>query len=162
VRPQLRKLVLTAHVVASVGWLGALAVFLALALAALVADDPQTARAAYLAMDVATWTALVPFAVASSVTGVIESLGTSWGLVRHYWVAVKLGLTIVATVVLLMYTQTIGYMAEVAADGAAPRSPSPALHAGVGLLLLLGATALAVFKPRGMTRYGRRRATRRG
>jgi hypothetical protein len=36
------------------------------------------------------------------------------------------------------------------------RSPTAVVHAGLALLLLLAATALAVYKPRGRTRYGRR------
>jgi hypothetical protein len=37
------------------------------------------------------------------------------------------------------------------------RDPSPTLHAGAALLLLLVATTLAIYKPRGMTRYGQRK-----
>jgi hypothetical protein len=37
------------------------------------------------------------------------------------------------------------------------RNASPLLHAVAALLLLLVATTLAVYKPRGMTPYGRRR-----
>jgi hypothetical protein len=89
-------------------------------------------------------------------------------LFRHYWVVVKLGINLVATSVLLLYMQTLASLAEVARDGASSgddlsglRSPSPALHAGAALLLLLVAAILSVYKPRGMTRYGRRRQRRR-
>jgi len=37
------------------------------------------------------------------------------------------------------------------------RTSSPVLHAAAALLLLLVATVLAVYKPRGMTRYGQRK-----
>jgi hypothetical protein len=37
------------------------------------------------------------------------------------------------------------------------RDPSPVLHAGGALFLLLVATTLAVYKPRGMTPYGQRK-----
>ena len=50
-RPRLRKFVLTAHVVSSVGWLGAIAVFLALAIAGLASQQAQLVRGAYLAME---------------------------------------------------------------------------------------------------------------
>ena len=63
-----------------------------------------------------------------------------------------------------MYTQTLDYLAGLAArtpslsgDVGGLRSPSPVLHASAALLLLLVATTLSVYKPRGMTRYGRRR-----
>ena len=73
---------------------------------------------------------------------------------------VKLVLTVFATIVLLLYTQTISFVARLAAERAPLgelRDPSPALHAGAALLVLLVATVLAVYKPRGMTRYGWRK-----
>ena len=158
--PRLRKAALTAHVVASVGWLGAVAAVLALAIAGLVTDDAQTVRAVYLAMDLMGWSVLVPLALASLLTGLVQALGTKWGLFRHYWVLFKLLINVFATVVLLMYMQTFRSMAQVAADPSADlglvRTASPPAHAGLALLLLLAATVLAVYKPRGMTRYGQR------
>ena len=162
--PRARKFALTAHVTSSVGWLGAVAGFLALAVAGLTSQDAQTVRAAYLAMEVTGWFVLVPLALASLLSGLVQSLGTKWGLFRHYWVLFKLLINLVATVVLLLYMQTLGSLADVAAETTSSsgdlsglRDPSPVLHSGVALLLLLGATTLAVYKPRGMTPYGRRK-----
>jgi hypothetical protein len=159
--PGLRKLALTAHVASSVGWLGAIAGFLALAVVGLTSDDAQTVRGAYLVMEPAAWFVLVPLAFASLLTGLVQSLGTTWGLFRHYWVLFKLVINVVATIVLLMYMETFRFMAGMAADPSADlgavRNASPLLHAGAALLLLLAATTLAVYKPRGMTRYGRRK-----
>lgn len=166
--PRVRRLALTAHVACSVGWLGAVVGTLALAVAAVTSEDAQTVQAAYLAMDVTAWSVLVPLAVASLLTGLVQSLGTAWGLLRHYWVLAKLLITVVATAVLLLYTQALGDLAGVAAkptlsgaDLDALRTPSVVLHAGLALLLLVTATALAVYKPRGITRYGRRRQRER-
>jgi len=163
-RPRLRKFVLTAHVVSSVGWLGAVAVFLALAVAGLTSQDAQVVRAVYLAMESTGWFVLVPLSLASLVTGLLQSLGTKWGLFRHYWVVVKLVINVVATIVLLLYMQTLSHLAGVASDTTLSSSdpselssPSPALHAGVALLLLLVAAVLSVYKPSGMTRYGWRK-----
>ena len=159
--PRVRKFTLTAHVASSVGWLGAIAGFLALAVVGLTSQDAQTVRGAYLVMEPAAWFVLVPLAFASLLTGLVQSLGTTWGLFRHYWVLFKLLINIVATIVLLTYMETFRFMAGVAADPSADlgavRNVSPALHAGAALLLLLVATTLAVYKPRGMTRYGRRK-----
>jgi len=70
----------------------------------------------------------------------------------------KLLTNLVATTILLPYTQTLGALADVARDATKPSGdPSPVLHAGAGLLLLLGATALAVYKPQGLTPYGQRK-----
>ncbi len=159
--PRLRKFALTAHVASSVGWLGAVAAFLALAVVGLTSQDAQTVRGAYLVMEPAAWLVLVPLAFASLLTGIVQSLGTRWGLFRHYWVLFKLLITVFATIVLLIYMETFSFMAGVAADPSADlgvvRNASPGLHAVLALLLLLVATVLAVYKPRGMTRYGRRK-----
>ena len=144
--PRLRKLALTAHVTASVGWLGAVACFLALAAVGLTSRDAQTVRSAYLVMEPAAWLALVPLSLASLLTGLVSSLGTTWGLFRHYWVLFKLLINVFATIVLLIYMETFRLMAGVAADPSADlnvvRDPSPVLHAALALLLLLVATVL--------------------
>ena len=159
--PGPRKLVLTSHVVASVGWLGAVGVFLALSLSALTSNELETVRSAYLVMATIGWYVLVPLSVASLVTGLVQSLGTPWGLFRHYWVIFKLAINLVATVVLVMYMQTLEAFSALAAMPHAGlvelRSASPAVHATGALVLLLIATVLSVYKPRGTTRYGQRR-----
>lgn len=158
-----RKLLLTAHVSASVGWLGAVVAFLALGIVGLTSRDAQTVRGAYLAMDAAAWFVLVPLALASLLTGLVQSFATPWGLFRHYWVVFKLLINLAATIVLLMYMETFSSMADVAADPTsdlrAVRNASPVLHAALALLLLLAATILAVSKPSGLTPYGRRKQT---
>jgi uncharacterized membrane protein len=159
--PRVRKFALTAHVASSVGWLGAVVVFVALAVVGLTSPDAETVRGAYLVMEPAAWYVLVPLAFASLVTGLVQSLGTTWGLFRHYWVLFKLLINVVATSILLVYTQTLSSVADSAADSSADlgtvRNASPLLHAVLALVLLVVATTLAVYKPRGMTRYGRRR-----
>ncbi len=159
--PRVRKFALTAHVTSSVGWLGAVAAVLALAIAGLTSQNAQTVRAAYLMMEVTGWYALVPLALASLLTGLVQSLGTTWGLLRHYWVLFKLLINVFATLVLLMYMQTFRFLAGVAADPTADldvvRNASPVQHAGAALLLLLVAVTLSVYKPRGVTRYGQRK-----
>lgn len=162
-RARPRKLALTAHVTASVGWLGAVASSLALAVAGLVSEDPQTVRGAYLNLELLGWYVLVPLSLASLLTGLVSSLTTPWGLLRHYWVVAKLVINLFATLVLLMYIRSLDYLARLAAetppggDLATLRSSSPVLHAGGALVLLLVATVLGLYKPRGVTRYGWRK-----
>lgn len=157
--PWVRRLLLTAHVTTAVGWTGAVLCFLALATVGVSSQDPGTVRGVYLVMEPVAWYVLVPLALMSLVIGVIQSLGTTWGLFRHYWVLIKLVMTVLATAVLLMYTKTVGVLADLAADPGvglgAVRNPSPMLHAALALPLLLAATVLAVYKPRGVTGYGR-------
>lgn len=85
--PALRKLALVVHITVSVGWTGAIAGFLALALAGLTSQNPEVVRGVYVAMDVTVRSVIVPLSIASLVTGLIQSLGTPWGLFRHYWVS---------------------------------------------------------------------------
>jgi hypothetical protein len=157
--PRLRKFGLTTHVTCSVGLLGAIAGFLALAVAGLTSQHAQMVRAAYLAMELTAWFVIVPLALASLLTGLVQSLGTTWGLFRHYWVLVKLSLTVFATVVLLLKMKLITYVAGVAAETTLSSTDLRAartelvIHAAAGLLVLLLPAALSVYKPRGMTRY---------
>ena len=159
--PGLRKFALTTHVVASVGWLGAALAFLGLGVVGLTSADGQTVRGVYLVMEPAARLVLVPLAFASLITGIVQSLGTSWGLFRHYWVIFKLVITVFSTIVLLTYMQTFSAMARAAADPGtelvAVRNASPVVHAALAFMLLLIATVLAISKPRGMTRYGWRK-----
>jgi len=161
--PGVRKLALTTHVMSSVGWLGAVAAFLALAIAGLTSQDALLVRAAYLAMEAVAWFVIVPFSLAALATGLVQSLGTTWGLFRHYWVLLKLLLTLVAAVVLFLQLEPISYLADVAAvralapDDLRTARISLVVHAGGGLLVLLVPLTLSVYKPRGRTRYGQRR-----
>lgn len=160
--PRIRKFALTTHVTASVGWLGAVAAFLALSIAGLTSQDAQMVRAAYLSIDLVTWAVIVPLCFAALLTGLIQSLGTTWGVFRHYWVVAKLALTIVATIILLLHTQPIGAVAAVAAEMLMTSADVRELRiqlvadAGAALFALLVATGLSVYKPWGMTGYGRR------
>jgi hypothetical protein len=160
--PRLRKLALAAHITSSVGWIGAVAGYIALDVAAATGQDAQMLRAAYLAMELIAWYVIVPLAVASLLTGLVMSLGTKWGLFRHYWVLISLLLTVIATVVLLVETQTISYFADIAADPTTSGDDLRALgstlvHSGGGAVVLLVILVLNVYKPRGMTRYGWRK-----
>ena len=160
--PGLRKLALTAHVTTSVGWLGAVTGFLALAIAGLTSEDVQLVHGAYLAMKLTGWLVIVPLSIASLLTGLIQSLGTPWGLFRHYWVIIKLLITILATLLLLVHMQPIGHLARVVAETTLARGDLAGLRiqlvadAGAALLALLVTTTLSVYKPAGMTRHGQR------
>ena len=161
--PRLRKLTLTTHVVTSVGWLGAVGAFLAVATAALVGDATSD-RDMYPAMQLVTNVVIVPLAFAALATGIVSSLGTSWGLLRHYWVATKLVVIVVATAVLLLQLRPLAAATEAATSTPArdvgTETASLVLHATGGLVILLFTAVLGVYKPRGMTRYGLRRTAR--
>src|SRR5215207_2908276 len=164
--PRLRKFALATHITLAIGWIGAIAGYIALDIAAATSQDAQTLRATYLAMELLAWYLIVPLALASLLTGLVMSLGTKWGLFRHYWVLISFLLTIIATVVLLVETQTISYFADIAADPAASSEDLRALgstlvHSVGGTVVLLVIVVLNVYKPRGMTRYGWRKRDER-
>lgn len=162
-----RKAALVVHVGTSVGWLGAVAAFLVLAIAAVTSTQDSTVRALYVAMEVLGLAALVPLSLASFVSGLVQSLGTPWGLFRHWWVITKLAISTVATAILLLYTSTLRVLGDAAAspsladDARLLPSGSPVLHAAGALVVLLIAAGLSVFKPKGLTRYGWRRQQQR-
>lgn len=161
--PRMRKLVLSIHLTVSVGWIGAVAAYLALDVATIATDDPLILRAGYLGMDLIIRSVIVPLAVATLISGVVISLGTRWGLLRHYWVVISLALTVLATAVLLSETRTVSALAEVAADP----STTPEQLADLDSTLVHsigGILVLNVYKPRGVTRYGWRKqqASRNG
>ena len=164
--PGVRKTALVAHVGCSVGWLGAIVTSLAVGVAGLASRDGQVVRAAYLTLEGIGWHALIPLSLASLLTGLIQSLGTTWGLLRHYWVLVKLLMNLFATGVLLLYMQTLTYLANLARTAASTadldhlRNPSPVGHAGAAVALLLVALVLSIYKPRGLTAYGQRKQHR--
>src|SRR5438105_15650014 len=82
--PRLRQLALTAHVTASVGWLGSVAAYLALAVTFMSSRDPQVERTVIFSMALIGWSVIVPLSFASLATGLVMSLGTDWGLFRPY------------------------------------------------------------------------------
>ncbi|MGE0297423.1 DUF2269 domain-containing protein [Pseudonocardia sp.] len=148
----------------SVGWLGAALAFLTLAVSGLTSDDAQLVRSIQVALAPMTWFGLVPLSLAALATGLVQSLGTDWGVVRHYWVLIKFGVTLLAVVVLLQQLEPIAFLAREAAAGRLGPGDhrleriSLIVHSGGGLAVLLLPLALSIYKPRGRTRYGRRRS----
>ena len=150
--PLLRKLVLLVHVITSVGFIGAVAAYLVLAI------DGLAGHAVYADLRLVAWWVALPAAYLSIGVGVLSSLGTPWGLVRYWWVIAKLLLTIIAVVVLQLQMRTIDALAAAEASGtlqtAAAGKNAMVLHASGGLLVLVVITLLSVFKPRGTTKLG--------
>lgn len=155
-----RKLALVLHVTSSVGFMGAVAAFLALAVTGATTSDSGLAAGAYFAMPIVTWNVIVPLAFASLAIGIIQLLGTPWGLFRYYWVIIKLMLTLVAVAVLMLQTQTVDALGAAARAGTLASYSgakfSMMLHGTGGLVVLIIANVLSVYKPRGLTGYGAR------
>jgi hypothetical protein len=164
--PGLRKLSLTAHVAASVGWLGAVGAFLVLSIAGLASIRAETVRSAYLAMDLIGQYAIVPLSLLAVLTGVIQALGTQWGLFRYYWVLTKFTLTIVAALLLMLH-QFTAVAAAAARVSVANANTLPEVgklgtqlvfDASAAVVVLLVTTILSVYKPWGQIGDSRRAA----
>ncbi len=157
VGPLIRKLALTTHVVAAVGWLGAVAAFVALAATGLGTKSADLARAAFVAMALVGWFVIVPLAIASLLTGLVQALGTPWGLARHYWVVMKLLITAACTVLVMLHMQPASRLASMVTDGSPFQGNARAIgiqlvaDAAAAAIVLVAATALAVYKPKGLT-----------
>ncbi len=130
--PRLRKLALTAHVTCSVGWLGAVASFLVLSIAGLTSQDAEVVRGAYLAMNLIGLFIIVPMSLA---------------LLMHQFTAVAEAAKLVSGAAggTLRSAELSRVGIQLVADS------------GLALLVLLATATLAVYKPWGMTPYGRRK-----
>lgn len=160
--PAARKAVLAAHIASSVGWMGAVAAFVALDVATVASSDAATLRAAYIGMDLVTRWVIVPLAAAAGLTGVAISLGTKWGLFRHWWVVLSLVLTVASILVLLVQLPVVEHRADHARDPDATAEELQGLgnlllHSVGGMAVLLVILVLNVAKPRGLTRHGWRK-----
>lgn len=162
--PRVRKLALVVHIVCSVGWIGAIAASLCLATIGLVSRGGELVRGSYVALEALGWTVLVPLSLLSLATGIVQALGTRWGLFRHYWVVVKLVMNLFASAILLLYMQTLAALADHArapgGEAMTMADPSPAVHSAAAIILLTVAAVLSVYKPAGQTAYGQRRNSR--
>ena len=165
--PSLRRFGLSVHIVSSVGLLGAIAVFLTLSVAGVLSKDLQTLHGIYRSMDLAVRWVVVPLALMSLAGGIVQSLATPWGLLRHYWVLTKFVLTVFATAILLAKVELIRHAALLAAT---PTGSLEALHqvgrelvvhAAGGLVVLLIPAVLSVYKPWGLTPLARRARSER-
>lgn len=165
--PRLRKLVLTVHIACAVGWLGAVAAFLVLGIAGATSHEPEVVRGAYLSMDLISRNAVIPMSFGTLATGLVQALGSPWGLGRYYWIAFKFALAVLATFALLVHQFAVvaavaahvsGAPAEVLLGARLDPFKAELVRAPtLALLVLLAALTLAVFKPWGLTRRARRR-----
>ena len=139
------------------GWIGAIGAFLAVAL---TASDSSQIGGTFAALEAIGRFVLVPLSLTTLLTGIVQALGTVWGLVRHYWVLAKLAITLLAATVLRMYMPTLSELRRLAKSPAAPNvsAASPILHASAALTALLVALGLSIFKPKGPTGLGAKRS----
>jgi hypothetical protein len=146
--PRSRNVLLSAHIAATVSALGADLTILVLGLSGLSGSDPQTV---YPAMFIIGSSIMAPLAVVSLATGVVLALRTRWGLFRYWWVAIKLAITALLTVlVLLVLVPRLGAAARAVELGTGLTDADRLqliVAPMIGSTLLIATVALAVFKP---------------
>jgi hypothetical protein len=153
--PRPRKVVLLVHIVASVALVGEVWGLVLLNLSATLTGDAALAHAAYRLMTPLVFAGGIPLSFISLLSGIVLGLGTRWGVLRHFWVAAKLVL-LIATILVGALLSNPEDLAAATLNGAAPgaaRQWGQVAAVGGQLLMLLTATALSVFKPRGLPRF---------
>ena len=162
---ELRRAALAMHLITSVGWIGAAGAYLAAGVAARVSDQVPTVRAAWIAMELIGWLVIVPLGCLAFLTGLVMSVGTRWGLIRHYWVLIAFVLTSLALAVLIIHMPSVSAGAAIARTGddrAILQLGGDIAHPALGLIVLVVVAVLNLYKPRGLTRYGQRQRRSRG
>jgi hypothetical protein len=162
-----RKGYLVAHIVSGGAWIGIDAVLGILVATALISDDATVVATSLQALELfAVWPMLIA-AVLTLATGVVLGLGTKYGLVRYWWVAVKLAVNVVM-VLLILFALRPGlydaaeYGRQLAAGVTPEGDPAGLLYPViVAPSLLLFASVLSVFKPWGRVRKETREPARR-
>jgi hypothetical protein len=149
--PTWRKTLLTTHVVSSVGLLGADAAVLALVVAGWGGSEPLTVYPAAYLLGQAL---IVPLALLALTTGVALGLFTPWGLLRHWWILIKLLLTAGGTVLaVFVLVPTLDAAATEALAQRALSDPFALIKdSGGACAVLLVTILLAYFKPFGRLR----------
>jgi Predicted integral membrane protein (DUF2269) len=144
-RTSVRRAVLTAHIIASVGLLGDSAALLAMSVRAAATGDPELAASSYELMSMFSMLFGIPFSLVSLGTGLALGLGTKWGVLRHRWVTAKL-LLILSVIVVGAFV--IGPSESAMVDGSGGRESVLVVAAAYDVLALVLATGLSVYKPR--------------
>ncbi|WP_410663302.1 hypothetical protein [Amycolatopsis sp. lyj-84] len=161
--PGKRKLWVMLHVGLSVSWLGIAVAMVVLSTVGYTTESAGLRHASYELMHVFDLFIVIPTMMLSILTGLVVSLGSKWGLVKHWWVLLKLLIALAIPAVAIVESQWVQELAERTTDPAAEPG-------GTGLTLMIcmiafsaalwTATYLSVFKPGGKTRWGARNTER--
>ncbi|MGH3695734.1 MAG: hypothetical protein ACRDRX_17380 [Pseudonocardiaceae bacterium] len=145
--PRPRTVIRAIHVLASVGWLGLVVVMLVLSLVALTTGGGLVPIFLYRLMEQVGTTIIPIFAIATLATGVVLSIATPWGLIRRWWIVVKLILTLV--VIATGAGLTGSWIQQATIRSTAPASWLLLVAAITHLMMLAGAIIISIDKPWG-------------
>jgi hypothetical protein len=153
-----RKATLVLHISSAGIWLGLDAVMATLVVTSVVTDDDRTRAVAYQALGLVTVWPMTIAGLTCLASGVVLGLGTVYGLVRYWWVLVKLVLNVaLSTLVLFALRPGVDEVVargDVLLDGGfvAPGVGDLAFPPIVSTTALLIAIVLSVVKPWGRVR----------
>jgi len=156
-----RKTLLVVHILAAGVWLGLDVAMGVLIFTALGTGDLGTRGFALQALQLVTVWPMLTAGLLSLATGILLGWGSKYGLLRYWWVAVKLILNIVLCVLIVVALR--GGVAEAARVGEAAaagvsvvwQSRNMVFPPIVSPAALLVAFVLSVFKPWGLVRRKR-------
>lgn len=154
--PRLRKTTIVLHIVCGIGWMGADIVLFILLYTGLTTDDGAVAASSYIAVSEFVPLAVPPLSLGMLATGLLLGWGTKWGVLRYWWVVVKLALAVI--MVLLVFFSLVPGVNELstpdptmsadAVRDSIGSATSQMLYPPIVSFAMLGtATILSVFKP---------------
>ncbi len=156
---------LLVHIASAGAWIGMDIVLGVLVFTALFSDSGATKALSYQALELFAIWPLFATGLICLLSGIVLSLGTKYGLVKFWWVAVKLVLNVVLSS-LVLFALRPGVLAaaeqgrDYLAGGAVPSMPDLIFPPIVSTMALLFAFVLSVYKPWGRIRRNPARPTR--
>jgi hypothetical protein len=163
--PAWRKGVMVLHAISGIGWMGVDIAVLILLVTARTSDDAAVVASGFNAIRMIVPVAVPPLSLSILITGVLLGLGSSWGLIRYWWVLVKLCLSLIMTV--LVFVSLVPAVNEIAMlDMTAVSADTVRTSLGdlptqlmyppvVSFLMLATATILSIYKPWRRTPWSR-------
>jgi hypothetical protein len=163
--PAWRKGVMVLHAVSGISWMGVDIAILILLLTARTSDDVTVVVSGFNAIRMIVPIAVPPLSLSILITGVILGLGSSWGLIRYWWVLVKLCLSLIMTV--LVFVSLVPGVNQIALLDITTVSadtvraslgdiPTQLMYPPmVSFLMLATATVLSIYKPWRRTPWAR-------
>lgn len=157
-RPGLRKAVLVVHILSAAAWIGIDVMVAVLVAVGGLGDDPAVQGVAYQALGRFVVTPMLAAGLTCLASGLVLGLGSKWGLVRYWWVAVKLVLNVVLCTLIIVLLRPGMTEVRDAGEALAAGAPTTADLSGlffppaVSLTALTIAITLSVFKPWGRIR----------
>lgn len=156
-----RKTVLAVHIGSAGAWIGIDLVMAVLIFTALLTDNLERKALSLQALELfAVWPLFIT-GVVCLLSGILLGLGSKYGLVRFWWVAVKLVLNVLLSSLVLVALRTgVQEVAEqarlfVAGLAEAPQVGDLIYPPIVSSTLLITALLLSIFKPWGRIRKNR-------